>query len=276
MAKGSLSWRALPSPLEVRLILRQETLIQFLVAALHAAVTHFFAPRLLVFSCAYIVLVLFKGLGLAWLPLLVLVRSNWQALLYLGVITLILNGVVLEVAGIEVYKRFFSILPFISVPVGQGLTPTILHDFGFYPHLLYTFLYLAGLGLLYYGFLRNGEAGWALNGKRSPLITCAFLAGTLALFCLFNNVSHEEYGPSYLFFPLLGWMMQEGNLASCAWAFGDSVGPPPFIRHPYWERFLVCYFWKLAHAVFSCYTFFFPSKHLLYRSFFSLLRSDAC
>jgi hypothetical protein len=173
--------------------------------------------RLPAFSCAYIILVLFKGVGLAWLPLLVLVRTYRRALVYLGIISVVLNGIVLKAAGTGVYQKFFSLLPLISIPVGRGLVQTILHEFGFYPHLLYTVLYLAGLGLLYYGLLKNGDKGAAVNDRRAPLMMCAFLAGTLALFCLFNNVSWPEYGSNFLFFPLLGWIMQEGNLAAGAW-----------------------------------------------------------
>ena len=173
--------------------------------------------RMLAFSCAYIPLIIFKPIGLAWLPLLVLGRKYGRALIYLTAITLILNGIVMAAAGIKVYRDFLSICPLLSIPVGHGLVPTLLRNFGFYPHLLYTILNLAGLGLLYYGYLKNGEKGWALNASRPPIILAAFLAGTLALVCLFNNVSWPAYGSNFLFFPLLGWMLHEGNLATGAW-----------------------------------------------------------
>ncbi len=172
--------------------------------------------RMLAFSCAYIPLVLFKSIGLAWLPLLVINRTYRRVLIYLAAITVILNGIVLLAAGPEFYRTFFSLLPLISIPLGPGIQRLLIVDFGIYPHAIYALLNLALLVLLYCGYLKNGDKGWTLEGSRSPLVLAAFLAGTLSVFCLLNNIVWPEYAPNYVFVPLLGWMLQEGNLATGA------------------------------------------------------------
>jgi len=172
------------------------------------------------FSCCYIVLILFKSIGLAWLPLLLLNRRYWSALVYLLIITLVLNGIVLSFGGIEVYKTFFSLAPLISIPVGVGVVETLLHNFGFFSAKLYLFTEAALIGILYYGLWKNRGA----DATQRPLFIAAFLAGTMAVFCLLNFIVWAAYCAVYLFIPFLGWMVCEIVAARGRWRMGILIG----------------------------------------------------
>jgi hypothetical protein len=174
--------------------------------------------RLFAFSCGYIPLLLFKTIGLTWLPLLLIDRAYWRALIYLAIITLLLNGIVVELAGVGIYEQFLSLAPKISVPAGVGIVPSLLHLFGFYPHTLYLIINAAFLVFFYYGYWSNSIRSLSKNPVNdSPLALVALLAGTMALYCLTNFSVWLPYCPLYLFFPFLGWILQEGYLSSGYW-----------------------------------------------------------
>jgi len=176
--------------------------------------------RLFAFSCAYVPLVLFKTIGLMWLPLLLINRAYWRTLIYLTIITLLLNGIVVELAGVGVYQKFFSLAHKMVVPHGIGIVPGIYYKFGFYPHALYLIIDLVCLGLLYYGYCGKSVKNLVKDPVNdSSLCLVALLAGTMALFCLTNFTCLLPYCPNYLFFPFLGWILQEGYLASGYWRY---------------------------------------------------------
>jgi len=168
--------------------------------------------RMLVFSSCYVVLILFKSLGLSWLALLLFERRYWRALGYLAIITVVLNAIVLAVAGTQVYAHFFALAPYISIPVGVGLVVTLLNNFGFFSLKLYLFLEVVLIGLLYYGLWKNRHA----DAAQRALLLPAFLAGTMAVFCLLNFIVCAVY----LFFPFLGWMVCEAVAARGIWRIG--------------------------------------------------------
>jgi hypothetical protein len=178
--------------------------------------------RLLAFSCCLIPMVLFKTLGLTWLPLLLFRKKDWRAFLYLAVITLVLNGIVLLLGGMAVYQHFFALAPQIATPAGVGIVASLRTEFGFYPKTLFLLLNLVGLAVLYYGYWkkRNQQSSPAEN----TLSLVAVLAGAIALYCLFNFSVTLPYCPNYLFFPFFGWILQEGYLAAGIWRRVILVG----------------------------------------------------
>jgi hypothetical protein len=180
--------------------------------------------RRVAFCCVYLPLVLFKPIGLMWLPCLVINRVYWRNILYLAIGSVLLNGIVVGLAGFGVYEKFFSLAPMITIPIGVGLVPGMRDLFGYYPRTLYLALNLIFLGLLYYGYWKNGRRGLEQGGGNSLLCLVALLAGTMALFCLFNFVGWFHYPPNYLFFPFLGWILQEGYLAKKSWRY-FIIGP---------------------------------------------------
>jgi hypothetical protein len=174
--------------------------------------------RLFAFSCSLVPLILFKMLGLTWLPLLILNRTYWRVLLYLALITLFLNGIVIGLAGIGVYEAFFSLSSKIIVPAGFGIVPSLLHLLGFCPQTLYLIIDLVCLGFLYYGYGKRAMGGLFKHPvDGSPLFLVALLAGAMALYCLTNFSVWFTYCPNYLFFPFMGWILYEGCLASGYW-----------------------------------------------------------
>jgi hypothetical protein len=175
--------------------------------------------RLFAFSCAWIPLFLFKTIGLTWLPLLLINRAYWRTLIYLSIIALLLNGIVVDLAGFGVYKTFFSLAPKIAVPAGVGIVPSLLHLFGFYPRTLYLIVNLTCLGFLYYGYWEQTIRSLFDPVNDSPLFLVALLAGTMALFCLINFSVWIHYYPNFVFFPFLGWILYEGYMASGYWRY---------------------------------------------------------
>jgi hypothetical protein len=176
--------------------------------------------RMFGFSCAYILLLLFKTIGLTWLPVLLMNRRYWRALIYLAIISLLLNGIVVELAGAEVYKTFFSLVPKIAIPAGVGIVPSLLYLFAFYPRTLYIMINLVVVGFLYYGYWKSAMGKFfKCPVYESPLSLVALLAGAMALYCLINFSIWLPYSPNYLFFPFLGWILQEGYLASGYWRY---------------------------------------------------------
>jgi hypothetical protein len=176
--------------------------------------------RRFAFSCAYVPLLLFKTIGLAWLPLFLINRAYWRVLIYLGMITALLNGIVIYLAGLGVYQTFFSLVPKIGIPLGQGIVPGLLNLYGFYPRTLYFVIYLGCVALLYYGYWKNAVSSPRESTDRNgPLFGVALFAGTMALFCILNLTIWLPYCSNYLFFPFLGWILQEGYLASGYWRY---------------------------------------------------------
>jgi len=160
--------------------------------------------RTFLFSLAMIVLVVVKTIGLMWLPLL-LDRRFRKVIYQAAAITILLNAVVLATGGSDVYRSFFALLPKIGIPAGEGLVPTLLQLFGFYPKTLYLLLDFAALGGIYYWYWKKRVQG----DPSEPANLLAVLAGTMALYCLTNFTVWWHYIPSYLLLPFLGWMVYE-------------------------------------------------------------------
>jgi hypothetical protein len=176
------------------------------------AVLAFLNEWALVFAAAFILLFLSKTIGALWLPLLLIERRAWKIVGYLAAIAILLNLITLALGGVEVYRTFFSLLPLIGIPAGQGLVPTLLQLFGFYPRALYGGLQLALLGALYFGYWKHGK-----RGPERERRMVALLGGTMALYCLLNFSVWWHYVPGYIVLPFLGWMAYEFHRASGGW-----------------------------------------------------------
>jgi len=193
-----------------------------LSALIAAAVYSLMRGRQFPFCCALTLLVLFKMLGVMWLPLLLLNRAYWRSFVYLVILAVVLNGATLWLGGFAVYEKFFVLYPMILIPVGKGLIATIRNGFGFYPHLLYASLNVLVLGLIYYGYVmkRSAPVSKAKQPEREAwLILVAAMAGVISLFCLLNLSVWISYSGNYLFFPFLGWILLEGYLARGFWRY---------------------------------------------------------
>lgn len=181
--------------------------------------------RMGIFSIVFLPLVLFKPVGLMWLPCLLLHRTYWRSIAYLAIGSLLLNAIVIGLAGFSIYEKFFYLAPKIAIPIGMGLVPRLRDLFGYYPSLLYSIIELGFLAVLYYGYWRNSLGVRRDREQKSSLLYLgALLAGTTALFCLFNFVVWLHYSPNYLFFPFLGWILQEGYLAPKSWRYSILGG----------------------------------------------------
>jgi hypothetical protein len=172
---------------------------------------------------AMIPLILFKGIGVTWCPLLLLGRIQWKTLLTLTFWTLLLNGVVIAMGGIGVYHTYFrEVLPHLTVPAGTGLASMIFRDFGVFNVALYQGMSLGLCGLLYYGYWRSSRGGAGLLQRQAA--AAAAMAGCMAVYLLLNFSIWGTYYPNYLFFPFLGWLLWERQLAAGAWRAVVTVG----------------------------------------------------
>lgn len=166
-------------------------------------------------SFAIIPLVLFKGLAISWCPLLLFKPVKWKSILGLAMLTVILNGIVLWLGGMEVYRTFLGdILPKASIPVGMSLQRMILQFFGINASPFFAVVNLLLLGLLYFGFYKASSAAGL---KQKSLVITATLAGTIAVFCLCNPVLFPHYISIYLLYPFAGWVLWEKSQTKGIW-----------------------------------------------------------
>lgn len=164
---------------------------------------------------AMIPLLLFKSITLTWCPLLLLGAVRWKTLLTLAVLTLGLNGAMLQIAGTAIYREYFvEVLPRLAKPVGSGIVAVVFRDFGVFPSGFYFGLQLVLCLLLYFGYWKHLRAP---NAGNHGAAIAATLAGTLAVFCTFNFAVWDHYFPNYLFFPFLGWLAWEAAQARGRW-----------------------------------------------------------
>ena len=171
---------------------------------------------------AMIPLVLFKAIGLNWCPLLLLRRIQWKTILTSAFLTVLLNGLVIYLAGSGVYRTYFSdMLPKLVMPVGCGVQALIFNTFGFCPTKTYLALNLAVCFLLYYGYWKRWQTNDSVDRRA---VIAATLAGTIAVFCLFNFSVQGHYFAPYLFFPFLGWVMWEAFQVRGRWHVGIIAG----------------------------------------------------
>jgi hypothetical protein len=188
-------------------------LLGFLIVGVVYAWLH---NRQLVMSLGIIPLVLFKGIGLSWCPLLLLKPVKWKTIAGLTLLTLLFNGVTLYQGGTEPYRTFFvDVLPKASIALGVGLPGLLMKLLGVKLGLAGTVLNLGLLGGIYWGYWRRNRA---TDPEPSPSTVIAAVAGTLAIFCLFNKVVWpHHYYVNYLMIPFAGWILWEGAQARGAW-----------------------------------------------------------
>ena len=167
-------------------------------------------------SFGIIPLILFKGIGLSWCPLLLLKPIKWRTLGGMALLTALLNGITLYCGGIEVYRTFFvDILPKANIALGIGLQGLLLKFLGLEFSLGSSILQVVLISILYWGFWRQYQSN---TPSHRPVAIVATMAGTLAVFCLCNKIvwPHHYYS-SYLMLPFSGWILWEGCQAGRIW-----------------------------------------------------------
>ena len=168
-------------------------------------------------SCglSMIPLLIFKGIGLNWCPLLLIGKIKWSQLIAMAIASILVNLATLHYAGVDCYKIFLrDILPKISVPVGDGLVARIFTTFGFYPKTFYSFITISLLFLVYFLYRKRNKDS---NTTKLPTVSLAALAATLVIFCLFGFSFHSNYLYNYVYFPFLGWLLWEYRNSSGHW-----------------------------------------------------------
>jgi len=163
---------------------------------------------------AMIPLLLFKALTLTWCPLLFLRDIRWRTIATLAFWTILLNGLTWWLAGPEIYRHFFDeIVPKMAIPAGEGIVAKVFKYFGIYPAWVYTMLKGVGCAAIYWGYWRRFNE----PSQRREVTIVAALAGTIAIFCIFNFCIWYHYFPNYLAFPFMGWLVWEWEQARGFW-----------------------------------------------------------
>jgi len=161
-------------------------------------------------------LLLFKGIGLSWCPLLIIKPTRITTLVTLFTMTLALNVTVICLAGTLPYHIYFAeILPKVNLSLGvglQGLLMTVLGIDAKRPIMLLSILLLGSLYTGYYKGMQSSDI------KSQRLVTISTLAGTMATFCVCNPIVWpHHYFCNYLQLPFAGWIVWEANQARGIW-----------------------------------------------------------
>lgn len=157
-------------------------------------------------------LLLFKGIGLSWCPLLLIKPIKWKTIITLSLLTLIINGITVSYGGLLPYKTFFSeIIPKANVPLGYGLQWRLLYMFGLDTKWFFTTLSLLLFAIIYWGYLRR----FLLRDTppHSNELTIASISGLMSIFFLCNPVVWPHYYMTYIFLPFSGWILWERTQA---------------------------------------------------------------
>ena len=154
----------------------------------------------------------FKALTLSWCPLLLVKPVKWRLLGWLAFWTVLLNGLVLWLGGLQPYTTWWhDILPdATSMDVQRYWEHTmnlkgIAFHWGWesFPAGAMKVFYVAGLLALYLGFWRRRRD----EGPAALANVCAAMVAALVLFNLCNPVSWLPYITFLL--PFAGWAILE-------------------------------------------------------------------
>lgn len=157
-------------------------------------------------------LLLFKGIGVSWCLLLVIRPIRITTLVTLFSVTLVLNIIVIHLAGLTPYQIFFTdILPKANLSRGVGLQGLFMTFLGVDTKSWVMLLNVVLLSILYVGYWRGMQSS---NIKSKGIIIIATLAGTMATFCICNSIVWpHHYFCNYLQLPFAGWILWEANQA---------------------------------------------------------------
>jgi hypothetical protein len=186
--------------------------MMFLVLCVGVAALAWADDRPFLLGAGLILPAVFKGLTASWCPLLLFKPVKWQALGWLAVWTILLNGLVLWWGGIHPYKTWIQdILPNAqSMEIQQAWLHCmnlkgIAYRWGWesFPASVMKGLNLAGLLAVYFGFWKQGPC----RGRAALANLCAALVAALVIFNLCNAVSWLPYIAFLL--PFAGWAAVE-------------------------------------------------------------------
>ena len=177
-------------------------LLGFLIAA---CAYGFLINRQMAIAFSTIPLLLFKGIGLAWCPMLLIGTRKWRTIWAMALLTAILNGLTLWFGGIEIYLTFFNeILPKASLPTGSGLAGLFLALTGINaePVLrISTLILVVWILILYHRAITAGTA--------QGIASLPSVIAMIAVFNLMNPVVWPHYFTSYLILPFFPWIFLE-------------------------------------------------------------------
>ena len=150
-------------------------------------------------------LILFKGIGLTWCPLLFMGGMKKKAIFLMMVLTLSLNAMTIYLGGPGLYQTFFrDILPKASIPLGIGIPGMLMRILGVDAGVIPTIIKLGLLSTIYYYHHRACEKRFDRR-----LITLTTIIATMAVFNLLNPVVWPHYFTCYLILPFSPWIIRE-------------------------------------------------------------------
>jgi hypothetical protein len=170
----------------------------------------FITDRQILFGLCVIPLVLFKGIGIMWCPILLIGGIKWRAILVMALLTLLLNAITLYHGGLAVYQTFFGeILPKSSIPLPYSVGPRgiLMNLFGLDAGLWFVSIALALQAALYFWYFKVLRGGYDHG-----LAALTVLIGSIAIFDLFNPIVWPNYVTLYLVLPFSAWIIREISL----------------------------------------------------------------
>lgn len=156
-------------------------------------------------------LLLLKGVGLSWCPLLLIKPIKWRTIITLTLLTLIINGIAINYGGLSPYKIFFTeIIPKSNIALGNGLQGLLLSFFGVNIKWLFSVFSLFLSAIIYWGLWRQSVTH---NSLLPNEMIIASISGTMCIFFLCNPVVWPHYYMIYIFLPFSGWILMERRQA---------------------------------------------------------------
>lgn len=177
-------------------------LIGFLIAIVAYSLA---TNRQTLIACGIIPLILFKGIGLTWCPLLIMGGMKKKAICLMVLLTLALNALAVYMGGPGLYQTFFrDILPKASIPLGIGIPGMLMRILGVDAGVIPTIIKLGLLSTIYYYHHRACEKRFDRK-----LVTLTTIIATMAVFNLLNPVVWPHYFTCYLILPFAPWIIRE-------------------------------------------------------------------
>ena len=191
--------------------------LMFLVLCVGLAARLWHGDRPFWLGTCLIIPAIFKGLTATWCPLLLFKPVKWSTLAWMTFWTLLLNGLVIFLGGLQPYKIWLQdILPAAqNLDIQQGWRHCmnlkgLAYRWGWenFPAGCLKVIYGVGLLAVYWGVWKQRDS----RGRQALANSCAALVAALGLFNLCNIVSWLHY--IALLLPFVGWAVVEYDQAT--------------------------------------------------------------